>query len=391
MPGAGGLVDRSHTFTINNTHIHASLPGNSPDKERKDAEPGSSGDRRRAEGALARSVLRKIWEEGSSFPLVSSRRNTAPIVSLGFLHDDTRLASCSASGAVRLWESAGLRQSGGTIDAAGQAMALSPVERILAVGSTRGSGEWSVAFWDVEVWQPIRAVPVPGSVQALAYAPDGRTVAVRSAGDARVHLVSPLTGKRLRALGPEQDGGPPSSGGRPLVVFSPDGRLVATTNRSGTGVVFLDFVTGKTVGPPLVGTAQHSNAVASFLFGERPLKFEALAFSPDGRIAATCGGDRTVRLWDLERREQIAAPLTGHRRGVNAVAFSPSGRLLASGGNDKRVLLWDVAQHKQAGPALTGHTKPVVSVAFSSDDRVLATGSVDRTVRLWIAPPASRR
>jgi WD40 repeat protein len=107
-----------------------------------------------------------------------------------------------------------------------------------------------------------------------------------------------------------------------------------------------------------------------------------VAFSPDGRLLASCGDDWTVRLWDPAISQPAATP-EGHASEVYGVAFSPGGRLLASCGSDDRIVrLWDPASGQPVA-ALEGHSAEVNTVAFSPDGRLLASGSDDRTVRLW--------
>jgi WD40 repeat protein len=104
-----------------------------------------------------------------------------------------------------------------------------------------------------------------------------------------------------------------------------------------------------------------------------------VVFSPDGRLLASCSEDMTVRLWDPDTGEHQRT-LTGHGHSVRGVAFRPDGRLLASGSWDMTVRLWDPAsgQHLHT---LTGSGSRVYGLTFSPDGHLLA--SYGRTVWLW--------
>ncbi len=56
-------------------------------------------------------------------------------------------------------------------------------------------------------------------------------------------------------------------------------------------------------------------------------------FSPDGKLIATAGADKTVRLWDASNGHQLAV-YKAHYEMVNGVVFSPDGKVLASFGDD---------------------------------------------------------
>jgi WD40 repeat protein/serine/threonine protein kinase len=114
-----------------------------------------------------------------------------------------------------------------------------------------------------------------------------------------------------------------------------------------------------------------------------------VAFSPNGRLLATTNPDQTVRLWDTRTGQQLhcfpgfIAELA--RLGGNSIvrlAFSPDGRHLASGSGDREIKVWDV-NTGQTVLTLRGHQAPVPSVRYSPDGRHLASICLGRKVKLW--------
>ncbi|WP_433361932.1 caspase, EACC1-associated type [Streptosporangium sp. CA-115845] len=199
-----------------------------------------------------------------------------------------------------------------------------------------------------------------GSAWAVAYSPDGKTLAV-SETDGTIRLWDVATHRPI---------GTPLTGHQdvvPSVAFSPDGKTLASAGLDGT-VRLWNVATHRPIGAPLTG---HSEFVW------------AVAFSPDGHTLASAGNDKTIRLWDISAHRQLGVPLTGHQGPVYTVAYSPDGRTLATAGDDKTLRLWDVATRRPLETPLTGHTGAIGGVAFSPDGKTLATTAADKDVRLW--------
>jgi WD40 repeat protein len=125
----------------------------------------------------------------------------------------------------------------------------------------------------------------------------------------------------------------------------------------------------------------------------------ALSVSPDDRLVAIGHDDGAVALWECATGKRVRIlsgpefdPKTldevkrypGHEHGVHAVAFSGDGRLLASAGGEGELIVWEPSSGKLAR-RLEGHKGAVLSVAFAKGGATLASLGFDKTVRLWDA------
>jgi WD40 repeat protein len=176
-------------------------------------------------------------------------------------------------------------------------------------------------------------------ILALAFAPDGRMLA--SVGtDTTVRLWEVVRGTERATLSEHATA-------VSAVAFAPDGRTLATGDRA--GIVKLWDVA--TVAERLAVTAAAPSGGSLESTPQRGVKFveevTALAFTPDGRTLAVAA-DQTVQLWDVATGSCVAR-LAGHEAKVQCLACSPDGKLLASGGHDRAVRLWDVARYQAKG------------------------------------------
>ncbi len=111
------------------------------------------------------------------------------------------------------------------------------------------------------------------------------------------------------------------------------------------------------------------------------LAVRSIAFGACGRILASTGEDKTIKLWDWECR-QLLRTLETPERTSTTIASSPDGDRLAEGGADGIIRIRDIHTDLVIG-TYPGHSSLVFDIAFSPDGKRMASGGIDGTARIW--------
>jgi WD40 repeat protein len=265
----------------------------------------------------------RVWDAATGMPVGAPMWHEGWVFSARFSPDGMRVMTMShwsEGGIVRLWDAASGAPIGTPMRHADRvySAAFNPdgTRVVTASGNfenTRGQAQ----LWDTASGAPFGApMRHEAVVRSAAFSPDGRRV-VTASGDGMARLWDTATGVPV---------GTPMACDKTAYVatFSPDGLLVVTASWDGTARLW-DAASGAPVGAPM----RHEAG------------FRSAAFSPDGKLVVTASDDGTVRLWDVRSGvPQGRLKLDG---GVEAVAFAPDGRI-AAGDSLGRVHIFDIAR-----------------------------------------------
>ena len=285
--------------------------------------------------------------------------------------DGRLLAIRGNNGRVTIFDTRTLRQLGSSFRGAGQlsycgaiarpkrALAFSPDGRTLAVGDFDGIRSVLYLFNAATHRQIAASIGHSGATSDVAYAGDGRmvitaasTTCARSSPPERLTLRRASDGAALRwsrAI----------PGGR-LIGLTPDGREVVVTEGEKASY--------------LLDARTFARLRTFHLSG-------AAAVSPVSDTAAFGEDDGGVELLDL--RTGVVRTMDRRATGqVIGVGFSRDGTVLATTSDDGSVDVWDVPT-ASLRETFTGHAGAAVAPVFSPDGATLYTASSDGSVILW--------
>ena len=297
------------------------------------------------------------------------RGHIGPVTTVAFSPDDKWLASGSADGVVKLWDTSSGREyhtlAGHT--ASVTAVAFSPDSRRLV----SASADTTLKLWDGNSGKEIRSYPGHVTpVTSVAFSLDGQHIASGSA-DGFVHVWDSRTAEKVTESDISN-----FAGGRGSVtgLFFDSDQSVLMTSSDGhikRWKPFEDIIAARFESPRASTNHAFSpdghrvvSGLASAKRGQpnnttltvwelepnraaiSPVMFPGvathLAFSLDGVMMAAAATDQTVRVWNASTGAEVCAL---HAQDcVLAVAFSPNGARIAAGADDQSIMLWNLPE-----------------------------------------------
>jgi WD40 repeat protein len=332
----------------------------------------------------------RLYETDTGRPLAPAVGHQHVVMGIAWAPGGQVLATASSDQTIRLWEVPAGKEVArleGHADYV-RAVAFAPDGKTLASGGSQGS----ILVWGVGAGERPREFDRGSgeNVSALAFAPDGATLAAgqfvrQRAGDVPdcgVRLFETRSGREVRRFGEK-------GAATMALAFSPDGRTLAVgdyrENPQPLASSHLDFRVGIALWDP--GTGAHVRRLDEGLRSPPPV-----GFSGDGRTLASVvsrrviprdGSSSVAAVWELASgkvRRRFEVP----GGSVYSAALSPSGRLLALGVDRGGPAIRLVAVDTGAEVArFDGRQGLVQGLAFSPDGSFLAAKGEDTTVLIW--------
>ena len=307
----------------------------------------------------------EIWDWRRRMRLRTLEPGSSQVACVAFTADGQKLACSNYDGVIHVWDLSDAEEDKPVVtihqpDKLTFSIQFSPNGHTLAAGSW-SEGAKSLRFWNIQTGEESQTVEVNGKVRGLAYSPDGRFVAAGTMNvPGSLQLIDVASGD-VRTL-------PAEDCVVETLAFSSDSKKLFVGNWKGS-IHVVDVPSGE-----LTATLKGHSSVLT-----------GLSLSPDGKTLASCGHDRTIKLWDVAAADPPESLTIGHEWDAAWMQFSDNAKLLATssfpGGPGKAegsLRLWDVASGRLLETCREG---PGVArcITFSPADDRLAWVESDRS------------
>lgn len=175
----------------------------------------------------------------------------------------------------------------------------------------------------------------------------------------------------------------PESKASPPLVFSPDGKILATgSSDQSVSIILWNLASGQQRNLSVKGSSEGAHDAA---FG-----IADLVFKPNGETLFSAGEEGAVVQWDLAGPQGVkATTLFKNNIAIDSIALNAKGESLAVGDDDGAIFLLDLSsKHSKPRVIDKGHQTETVgdeaiySVAFSANGQWLAESRIDRAI-IW--------
>jgi len=220
-----------------------------------------------------------------------------------------------------------------------------------------------------------KAVEAELPITTLAFSPDNQLLAT-GGDDRQAHTWSTESGAAVEVLSP-------LPAAVAAIAFTSGSELVSLA-ADRTAIVWDLSVAWKL--ERTIGSAEGASPFVD--------RVGALAFSNDGKLLATGGGEPSrggeIKLWNATSGELVRDLPEIHTDAVLSLEFSRDDSLLVSGAADRMCRLVEVGTGRLIR-TLEGHSHHVLGVSWSPDGRMIATAGADNTVKVWDVATGDRK